>query len=114
MACVIGFAPYLRGRGKRTIGVACSVREPQCSSHYASIASLMRFLVSCRLRSRFPVALAIALAIDAAAGPCPVSPLPRNGWPGRVIICNSMLSGDASKFRDGKVCQSTLGLLVID
>src|SRR5450432_3053958 len=35
---------------------------------HASIASLMRLRVSGRLRSRLPVALAIALAIDAAAG----------------------------------------------
>src|SRR5262249_42912513 len=42
---------------------------------YASIASLMRFCVSGRFRNRFPVALAIAFGSDAAAGPCPVSPL---------------------------------------
>ena len=53
---------------------------------HASIASLMRLRVSGKFRSRFPVALAMAFAIDAAAGPCPVSPLPRNGWPGRLMM----------------------------
>jgi len=53
---------------------------------HASIASLMRLRVSGKFRSRFPVALAMAFAIDAAAGPCPVSPLPRNGCPGRSMM----------------------------
>ena len=48
----------------------------------------MRLRVSGKFRSRFPVALAMAFAIDAAAGPCPVSPLPRNGWPGPVDDVN--------------------------
>ena len=43
------------------------------------IASLIRFRVSGKLRSRLPVALATAFAMEAAAGPCPVSPLPRKG-----------------------------------
>src|SRR5664279_1496853 len=68
---------------------------------HASIASLIRLRVSGRLRNRFPVASAMALAIEAAAGPCPVSPLPRNGWPSRLMICTSMLSGTALKRRIG-------------
>jgi hypothetical protein len=36
---------------------------------HASMASLMRFRVSGKSRSRLPVALAMALAIEAAAGP---------------------------------------------
>src|SRR4051794_9837465 len=68
---------------------------------HASIASLMRFRVSGKSRRRFPVASAIAFAIEAAAGPWPVSPAPRKGWPGRLMIWTSTRSGTALKRRIG-------------
>src|SRR2546430_4494280 len=61
-----------------TTGVgACATQRPFFGEArvHGPIASLIRFRVRGKSRNRLPVALATALAMDAAAGPCPVSPL---------------------------------------
>src|SRR5260370_477727 len=46
------------------------------------IAALTRCAVSGNSLNLTPAALATALAMAAAVGPCAASPVPRNGWPG--------------------------------
>src|SRR3984893_10607775 len=82
-------------------GAAEGIRPRVYKNVQASIASLIRFRVKGKSRSRLPVASAMALALEAAAGPCPVSPLPRKGFPGRLMICTSMLSGTELNRRIG-------------
>src|SRR6266849_4529738 len=86
---------------KERNGAAEGIRQRAYKNVQASIASLIRFRVKGKSRSRLPVASAMALAMDAAAGPCPVSPLPRKGFPGRLMICTSMLSGTELNRRIG-------------
>lgn len=68
---------------------------------HVSIASLIFRRVSGKSRSRFPMALVMAFAIDAAASPCLASPLPRKGFPGRLMTRTATLSGTALKRRIG-------------
>src|SRR5260370_10058896 len=91
------FAEPVIGRAfARTVG-----SQRRLLKLHAPIASLIFFRVNGKSRSRFPVPLPMAFAIDPAAGPCPVSPLPRKGWPRRLMMCTSMLSGTELKRRIG-------------
>jgi len=80
--------PAYRGRGlvQALIEHALAEALVRARKSQASIAPLIRFRVSGGSRSRLPVASAMALAIEPAAGPWPVAPLPRNGWPGRLMM----------------------------
>ena len=60
----------------------------------------MRSRVSGRSRKRWPVALAIALASAAAAGPCAASPLPQKRCAGPVENMDIQALGDGSEPQD--------------
>ena len=85
-----------RGAGRHAV-----VHQSSPYSGWTPTAALSLAAVNGKSRKRCPVASAIALAIAAAAGPCPVSPAPRNGRPERSMMWTSILSGTLWKRRMG-------------
>jgi hypothetical protein len=68
-----------------------TLQSPYANSHSRPPAA------SGRSRALCPVASAIALATAADVGPCDVSPVPRNGSPGRPIRCTATCCGTSEK-----------------
>jgi len=62
------------------------VRQHWIAAGYIPIASLTRACDNGRSRRRTPAASQRAFAIAAAVGPCPASPVPKNGRPGRSAM----------------------------